>query len=152
MLTVRRATPADVSVIAEQNRLLAWESESKTLDAAVVTAGVAAAIADPDGKGPYYVACAGPSVVGQCQITLEWSDWRNGWFWWFQGVYVKESHRERGVFRALYEHVRSEAAAAGNVLALRLYVERDNHAARSAYQRLGMEIEHYDVMRSEIVR
>jgi GNAT superfamily N-acetyltransferase len=151
MLTVRRATPADVAVIAEQNRLLAWESESKTLDPAAVTAGVAAAIADPDRKGPYYVACAGPSVVGQCQITLEWSDWRNGWFWWFQGVYVQESHRKRGVFRALYQHVRREAIAAGDVLALRLYVERDNQAARSVYERLGMEIEHYDVMRAEIV-
>jgi GNAT superfamily N-acetyltransferase len=152
MLKIRRATPTDVAVIAEHNRLLAWESESKALDPAVVTAGVAAAIADPDRKGPYYLACDGPNVVGQCQITLEWSDWRNGWFWWIQGVYVPEKHRNCGVFRALYEHVRTEALAAGDVLALRLYVERDNQRARSVYKGLGMEFEHYDVMRAEIPR
>jgi GNAT superfamily N-acetyltransferase len=150
MFTIRRATPADVALIAEHNRRLAWESESKTLDPAVVTAGVAAAIADPERKGPYYLACEGPSAIGQCQVTLEWGDWRNGWFWWFQGVYVQEDHRGRGVFRALYRHVRDEALAAGNVLALRLYVERNNHRARSVYKSLGMVLEHYDVMREEI--
>ena len=40
------------------------------------------------------------------QVTFEWSDWRNGWFWWVQSVYVRVDYRGRGVFRMLYEHVR----------------------------------------------
>ena len=27
-------------------------------------------------------------LLGQLMITYEWSDWRNGAFWWIQSVYV----------------------------------------------------------------
>src|SRR5437870_970183 len=96
-LTVRSATPADVPVIVEYNRRLARETEHKTLDPATVSAGVAAAIADPATKGPYYLACDGADVVGQLQVTFEWSDWRNGWFWWIQSVYVRAGNTDRAV-------------------------------------------------------
>ena len=101
-LTVRTATPADVPVIVDYNRRLARETEHKTLDPETVAAGVAAAIADPQTKGPYFLACDGADVVGQLQVTLEWSDWRNGWFWWIQSVYVRADVRGRGVFRRLF--------------------------------------------------
>jgi ribosomal protein S18 acetylase RimI-like enzyme len=145
-LTVRTATPADVPVIVDYNRRLARETEHKTLDPATVSAGVAAAIADPTTKGPYYLACDGTDVVGQLQVTLEWSDWRNGWFWWIQSVYVRADHRGRGVFRTLYQHVRSRAAAAGNVIGIRLYVELENTAAQATYSRLGMSLLPYKVL------
>ena len=29
-------------------------------------------------------------LAGQAAITREWSDWRNGWIWWFQSVYVAQ--------------------------------------------------------------
>ena len=150
-LTVRTATPADVPAIVEYNRRLARETEAKELDPATLAAGVAAAIADPGRKGPYYLACAGDDVVGQMQITYEWSDWRNGWFWWVQSVYVRADARGRGVYRTLYEHVRGRARAAGDVIGLRLYVEKDNHAARETYHRLGMEAIHFDLMQ-ELLR
>ncbi len=150
-LTVRPATPADVPVIAEYNRRLARETEAKELDLATLTAGILAALADPGRKGPYYLACDGDDVVGQTQVTYEWSDWRNGWFWWIQGVYVRADARGRGVFRTLYEHVRREARAAGDVIGLRLYVERDNRAAQATYTRLGMEVIHFDLMQ-ELLR
>jgi GNAT superfamily N-acetyltransferase len=137
-LTVRTATPGDVPVIVDYNRRLAQETEHKMLDPQTVTAGVVAAIADPTTKGPYYLACDGTDVVGQLQVTLEWSDWRNGWFWWIQSVYVRADCRGRGVFRLLYQHVRSQARQAGNVIGIRLYVERDNSGAQATYSRLGM--------------
>jgi GNAT superfamily N-acetyltransferase len=151
MITIRHATPADAAMIAENNARLAWESENKTLDPAMALLGVRAAIADPEKKGPYYLACDGDEVIGQCQVTFEWSDWRNGWFWWIQSVYVRENNRGAGIFRKLYEHVRQDALAVGNVLALRLYVERENRNAQAVYSRLGMELEHYDIMRETLL-
>jgi ribosomal protein S18 acetylase RimI-like enzyme len=71
-------------------------------------------------------------------LTLEWSDWRNGWFWWIQSVYVRPPHRRRGHYRRLHDHVRALAAREPGVCGLRLYVERDNLPARATYERLGM--------------
>src|SRR3954469_24814330 len=85
-LTIRRAAPTDAGTIVEFNSRLAEESEGKALDLGVLAKGVAAVLADPN-KGPYYLAEEGGEVVGQMQITFEWSDWRNGWLWWIQGVY-----------------------------------------------------------------
>jgi GNAT superfamily N-acetyltransferase len=136
--TIRRATPADAPVIVDFNRRLAEESEGKALDPKILAAGVAAALADPDTKGPYFLAQEGNRAVGQMQITYEWSDWRNGWAWWIQGVYVRAEARRRGVFRALYQHVYNLARQDPEVIALRLYVERENQAAQQTYLELGM--------------
>jgi ribosomal protein S18 acetylase RimI-like enzyme len=73
------------------------------------------------------------------QTTYEWSDWRNGWFWWVQSVYVRSDYRGRGAFRTLYDHVRRAARDAGDVIGIRLYVERDNRSAQETYRRLGMK-------------
>jgi ribosomal protein S18 acetylase RimI-like enzyme len=137
-LTVRRATSADVPIIVEYNRLMALETEDKVLDPAVLGAGVAAALADPH-KALYFVAEEDGAVLGQLSVTTEWSDWRNGWLWWIQSVYVHEGARRRGVFRALYEHVYRTAQDDPQVIGLRLYVERDNQAAQQTYLRMGME-------------
>ena len=145
-LTVRAATAADVPAIVEYNCRLARETEAKELDPAVVAAGAAAAIADPDRKGPYYLACDGDDVVGQMQVTYEWSDWRNGWWWWVQSVYVRADYRCRGVFRTLYEHVRRRAREAGDVIGIRLYVERENRVAQATYRRLGMATIPFEMM------
>jgi len=136
-LSIRRGLPADAAVIAEYNQRLARESEGKSLDGPTLAAGVAAVLAD-ETRGTYYVAEEGGRVVGQLMITLEWSDWRNGWLWWIQSVYVHPDARRLGVFRALYDHAAAEARRRGDVAGLRLYVERDNAAARATYARLGM--------------
>lgn len=148
---IRTATAGDAATIAEHNARLALESEGKSLDPAAALAGVQAAIADPECKGYYYLACAGAELAGQCQITREWSDWRNAWFWWFQSVYTRPEHRGQGVFRALHDFVRERAIEAGDVLSLRLYVEKANRSARQTYERLGLQLESYDVMH-EILR
>jgi GNAT superfamily N-acetyltransferase len=144
-ITVRRATPADAAVIAEFNRLLAEETEGKTLDPAVLAPGVAAALADP-ARALYFVAEAAGAVAGQTMVTFEWSDWRNGWIWWFQSVYVRKEFRRRGVFRSLFQHVRATAGQTPQVVGLRLYVEQDNHTAQQTYARLGLERTGYLVL------
>lgn len=137
-LTVRAGTPADVEVIAEFNRRLAFESEHKQLEADVVRQGVAAVLADRN-KGRYFLAEEDGQVRGQASITYEWSDWRNGWIWWLQSVYVHAEGRRRGVFAALYQHIRRIAHEERNVIGLRLYVEKDNVTAQATYRKMGME-------------
>jgi GNAT superfamily N-acetyltransferase len=138
MLTVRCGTAADTAVMADYNCRMALETENKVLDPPIVARGVAACLADPH-KGRYYVAEADGVVVGQLMITREWSDWRNAWVWWIQSVYVHHEHRHRGAFRALFEHVQQAARDEGDVMALRLYVEKDNRGAQAVYARLGLK-------------
>jgi ribosomal protein S18 acetylase RimI-like enzyme len=143
-LTIRPATPADEAVVVAFNAALAWETEHKRLDEEVLRVGVRAVFADP-AKGFYTVAEAGGEVVGQVAVTYEWSDWRNGWFWWIQSVYVRADHRRSGVFRALFAEVRRLAEADPTVIGLRLYVERENTRAQETYRSLGMSDASYFV-------
>ena len=136
-LTIRPATSEDSDVVVDFNRRLAEESEGKKLDAALLRAGVAQALTDPH-KTLYFLAEDAGLVIGQIMITTEWSDWRNGWFWWIQSVYVRPEARRRGVFRTLFEHVSHAARQDPTVIGLRLYVDHQNHAAQATYRRLGM--------------
>ena len=144
-VSVRQANSGDLANIVDFNRRLAEESEGKILDHDVLTAGVKAALADPY-KAIYWMAEVDGQVAGQLSITLEWSDWRNGWLWWIQSVYVRAEFRRRGVFKSLYEHVYSTARAKPDVIGLRLYVEKENHAAQQTYLRMGMSWAEYLVM------
>src|SRR5262245_58293927 len=118
-LTIRRGQPGDAAVVTEFNRRLAEETEGKALDAAVLAAGVAAVLADP-ARGLYFLAESGGEVAGQLMLTFEWSDWRNGWMWWIQSVYVRKDFRRQGVFRALYEYLERAARQDLGVVGLRL--------------------------------
>jgi GNAT superfamily N-acetyltransferase len=144
-IVIRQAGPADAAVVAEFNRLLALESEGKELDRSLLEPGVRAALVDP-AKGRYYVAERDGQVIGQLGVTYEWSDWRNGWFWWVQSVYVVVPARRQGVFRALFRHVEDAARTESGVVGIRLYVERDNRAAHDTYQGLGLDWTSYLVM------
>ena len=76
-------------------------------------------------------------------ITTEWSDWRNGLFWWVQSVYVRPSYRRQGLYRELYARVKELAEQEPSVCGYRLYVERGNEAAQKAYESLGMHETEY---------
>ena len=104
---VRDALPGDRPAIVDFNARLARETEGKALDPTVLARGVRAALADPDRRLRYWVAELEPGgpVVGQAAISREWSDWRDGWLWWFQSVYVHPEARGQGVFRTLHGHV-----------------------------------------------
>jgi GNAT superfamily N-acetyltransferase len=145
-LTIRRATPADVGILVEFNAALALETEHKRLRTDVLTAGVRAVFDDPS-RGFYTVATdENGEIVGQMMVTYEWSDWRNGWFWWIQSVFVRLDARRRGVFRLLYREIERMAAADPGVIGLRLYVERENSRARATYAAMGMTETTYGLM------
>ncbi len=141
-IRVRLATPADAATIAGHNAAMALETEGRALDASVLRAGVEAVLCDRD-RGVYYLAERRGTVAGQMLVTREWSDWRNAWFWWIQSVYVLPTERRHGVYRRLHEHVRAAAVARGDVCGLRLYVERENHAAQAVYRRVGLSPANY---------
>ena len=147
-IEIRSATEGDVGVIAANNAALALETEHRRLAPEVVRAGVAAALADP-AKGRYFVADRAGDVVGQIMHTYEWSDWRNGCFWWIQSVYVVQPARGQGVFRRLYEHVRTLAREQPEVCGLRLYVERENSRAQQTYRQCGLVDSGYLVMEED---
>ncbi len=79
------------------------------------------------------------TVAGQCLITFEWSDWRNGTYWWIQSVYVVPEWRRTGIFSAMYACLSDEARMRPDVAGLRLYVEKENLPAHEAYRTLGMK-------------
>ncbi len=140
--SVRRAAAGDVGALVEFNLAMARETEAKELAPEVLRAGVRRFIERPQ-YGFYVVAEDAREAVGSLMVTYEWSDWRDGLFWWIQSVYVRPSHRRRGVYRRLYEHVKRLAAAAPDVRGFRLYVEKENRAAQETYERLGMSETHY---------
>jgi ribosomal protein S18 acetylase RimI-like enzyme len=78
-------------------------------------------------------------------ITTEWSDWRNGAFWWIQSVYVLPNYRRQGIFRAMYEHLHRLAADDPTVCGFRLYVEQENERAKATYAAMGMAEKPYRI-------
>jgi len=147
-ITIRRGTPADRETIVEFNLAMAAETEDRALDRNVLKTGVQAVL-DDEQKGFYLVAEREGRVVGGLLITSEWSDWRNGAFWWIQSVYIEPDARRQGVYRALYAHVVSEAGAAG-ACGIRLYVEHENLRAQKTYAALGMRESEYSMREVEL--
>lgn len=146
-IVIRPAAPADVDTLAAFNVTMAMETESLALDLPTVRRGVAAVIADP-AKGSYRVATRAGVVIGQLMLTKEWSDWRCGYWWWIQSVYVAPEARRSGVYRALYQSVLDDADREGDVRGVRLYVEHENTRAQATYAALGMKRGRYLVFES----
>ena len=134
----RIAIAADAAVLAEFNRAMAFETESRSLASELLRPAVETVLRDSR-HGFYVVAEAQGEIVGSLLVTYEWSDWRNGRFWWIQSVYVRPARRRQGVYRALHRFVRERARAEGGVVGIRLYVERDNVGAQRTYTAIGMQ-------------
>lgn len=134
---VRAARIGDAAFLVDGNARMALETEDLELDRERLRAGVEAVFADA-GRGFYLVAERDGVPAAQMMITYEWSDWRNGVFWWIQSVYTVPQMRGHGAFRALYGAVERMAREQGNVCGLRLYVEAHNAQAQKTYARCGM--------------
>jgi ribosomal protein S18 acetylase RimI-like enzyme len=149
-ITIRPAAPADAEIIVRYNAAIASETEHLSLDLTRLKAGVEAVLNDPS-KGFYIVAESGGRIVGQLMVTYEWSDWRNGVFWWIQSVYVDPEFRKQGVFTTLYRHIEHQAHRDGSVCGIRLYVERENKRAQATYKKMGMDETVYQLYETDFV-
>jgi ribosomal protein S18 acetylase RimI-like enzyme len=143
-MEIRQATINDAAAIAEFNIKMAKETENMDLIPEVIGAGVRNMIENSQ-MGFYLVAEKDNIIQASLMVTTEWSDWRNGLFWWIQSVYVQAEFRRTGLYRKLYEKVKSLANDESNVCGFRLYVEHDNRVAQQTYRSLGMEQTDYQL-------
>jgi GNAT superfamily N-acetyltransferase len=148
-MVIRNAKKSDFETIADFNITMAFETEHLVLERARVLQGVKAVLDDAT-KGRYIVAEIDGHVAGQLMVTYEWSDWRNGMFWWIQSVYVDKPYRGRKLFKLLYEHIKREALES-HACGLRLYVEEENHVAQRTYAKLGLCLTPYEMMEEDFV-
>lgn len=147
---IRKAVRADSETIAAYNMALAKETEHIALDPDRAVRGVNGMFDDVT-RGFYLVAESDGTIVGQLMITYEWSDWRNGVFWWIQSVYVHKDFRATGVFRKLYDSIIEMARRQGDVCGVRLYAEKDNEHANAVYKKLGMTVTNYDLLEVDFI-
>ena len=143
-MIIRQALAQDAAELTEFNISMARETEGVELIPEVIGAGVRAMIDNPQ-RGFYLVVELDNGIQASLMVTTEWSDWRNGMFWWIQSVYVKPQYRRQGLYRVLYERVKELAEQEPSVCGFRLYVERDNSPAQKTYSALGMNQTEYRI-------
>jgi GNAT superfamily N-acetyltransferase len=144
MIQIRKAIQEDANTIVDFQVKMAKETENLELERNIVEKGVEAVFND-SGKGLYFVAEENNIVVASLMITYEWSDWRNGLVYWIQSVYVVDNYRKKGVFRLMYEHIKTKVSQDESLRGIRLYVDKTNTKAINVYNRIGMNGEHYQL-------
>jgi ribosomal protein S18 acetylase RimI-like enzyme len=143
-MIIRRALSQDAAELAEFNINSAYEGEGLELIPEVIGAGVKAMIDNPQ-MGFYLVVELDNGIQASLMVTTEWSDWRNGIFWWIQSVYVRPQYRRQGLYRELYLRVKELAEQEPAVCGFRLYVDRENTSAQKTYEFLGMVETEYKI-------
>ena len=136
-IVIRLAEIRDGLVITEFNQAMAFETERKELISKVVSEGVKKILKNSN-LGFYVIAERDKEVIGSLMVTTEWSDWRNGMFWWIQSVYIKPNERRKGIYTKLYNFIKESANNNPSICGFRLYVENENILAKNAYKTLGM--------------
>ncbi len=136
-IVIRLAEIRDVLVITEFNQVMAFETERKKLISKVVSKGVKKILKNSN-LGFYVIAERDKEIIGSLMVTPEWSDWRNGMFWWIQSVYIKPNERRKGIYTQLYNFVKESANNNPSICGFRLYVETKNILAKNTYEALGM--------------
>jgi len=141
-IVVRDALKSDLEEILDFQINMAKETESIDLERGVLQIGVSSVLEDST-KAKYFIADNEGEAAGMLMITTEWSDWRNGWVWWIQSVYVKPGYRKMGVYKMLYNHIKKIVGSSDELKGIRLYVDKRNVRAQQVYESLGMTGDHY---------
>ncbi len=154
LLNIRLAKRGDAEKIASFSAAMAFETEGRSLDLDRLSEGTRALLESPD-RGFFMVAeleeGENRQLLGQLMITYEWSDWRNGSFWWIQSLYVDPAWRRQNVFRRMHEAVMARAKTSPNVCGVRLYVEESNSLAQAVYRRVGLTPSSYSIFETDFV-
>ena len=143
--TIREAKGSDLDTLIAFTVQEAKESEGTDPDLAAVRLGIDSGL---KGSAPvtYWVAQArGGQLVGSISVVTEWSNFRGGYYWWIQSLFIVSDHRGTGLVDLLVNAVADFAQVAG-ALDLRLYVLQSNQRAVAAYRRCGFEVAPYAIM------
>lgn len=152
-MIVRPACREDVDSIVAFSAAMALETEGRELDHARLHRGTEALLASPE-RGFFMVAELAQGsrrLIGQLMITYEWSDWRNGVFWWVQSVYVAPTWRRQGVYRSMHNVIVSQARSRPDVCGIRLYVDEHNAVAQSVYKAMNLHRTFYQIWEAGFV-
>jgi len=136
-MKIRKAKICDAEKIAQNNVLMAKESEKINIEFKTTFDAVKNLISHPK-NGFYVIVEDNNEILGQLMITFEWSDWRNKQIWWIQSVYISKKMRRKGIFKNLFGKIK-EMADDQNVVELRLYVHNKNTNAIETYDHVGMK-------------
>lgn len=143
--TVRTAQPDDLETLVAFTLAEAVDAENRSLDPDTARRGIAAGLTDPDIAMYWILEGEDGRAVGNISVVREWSNWRAGYYWWIQSVYIRPEDRGQGLMRHLVAAV-VETATSQGALELRLYAYHDNAQAISAYEREGFAIIPYVIM------
>jgi len=142
---MRKALLTDLETLVRFTEQEAKETEGAAPDPDAMRNGVKSGL---DGSAPstHWVAQTESGVVvGAISVVTEWSNFRGGYYWWVQSLYIVTEHRGTGLVDSLLSAVAETARTAG-ALDLRLHVLRSNQRAVSAYERCGFEVAPYAIM------
>jgi ribosomal protein S18 acetylase RimI-like enzyme len=147
---VREGRPEDIPHFVRFLMAQAMESEGMALNRETLEQGVTRVFQEP-GLGRYWVIedTETNTPAGMCMITQEWSDWHNRFYWWYQSVFISPEYRGQGLLGLMMRRI-EEVAREQGVQELRLYVETENQRAIRAYDKLGYETGHYNVMQKRM--
>ena len=142
---VRSAKDKDLESLVPFTIAEAREAEGAELDPFIIRRGVEAGLRNRSTAMYWVVESKQGRIVASTSVVREWSDWRAGFYWWIQSMYVAPEHRGRGLAEVLIEAVSDEAQKSGAV-DLRLYVHQENVRAIQAYRRCGFSNLPYRIM------
>ena len=124
---VREAGPGDLDALARFSARMARESEGRELDRDAIRASLAALLEDTDVGSMFIAERDDGEPIGCTMLNgREWSEWRNGLFFWVTGMYVLPEYRRYGVRFDLHRHAVDWARTQPHALGLRACVHRDN--------------------------
>jgi GNAT superfamily N-acetyltransferase len=146
---VRRAQLSDLEMLASFAVQEAKEAEGIELSPENVRHGILTAL-ENDFLGRFWVLTReNEELLGNVSVIREWSNWRGGYYWWIQSLFVLPEFRGAGLMQILIDIVK-DAAQRGGAIDLRLYVHGKNERAIKAYQKAGFTESAYRIMRMSV--
>lgn len=143
---VRRATPADLDDLLEFTIRQLQEGEGAIKGREVVRRGIEQALEDESLTLYWVLLGDGAEEPAGCAAAVkQWSDWNAGFYWWLQSMFIAPAHRGKGGMKMLVDEIREEMHRQDGIQ-LRLYVNKDNKQAKSAYERCNFSHSVYEIM------
>ena len=146
---VRRAEWSDLEVLVSFAVQEAKEAEGIELSLDYIRRGIGAAL-ENESLGRFWILTReNREAVGNISVIKEWSNWRGGFYWWIQSLFILREFRGAGLMQKLIDAVK-DAAHNGGAIDLRLYVHGQNERAIKAYNKVGFSESAYRIMRMSV--